>query len=414
MAIIIDDDNGNTLTGTNGNDRLEGRGGTDFLIGKKGNDILDGGADSDFVVYTGSANGVTVDLISGKATGEGADTLFSIENVDGSMKKDSIKLSNGDNFANGNDGDDTIWGMGGIDSLLGGDGNDRLYGGDGNDIELSGLDGDDFLAPGMGVGTRVDGSDGNDTVSYFDVTGTGMVVYLADDEAFDKGFNGLVTNELFYIENVEGSNQADLIKGDDGINVLKGLKGADELFGLGGDDEILGGDGDDRLYGDAGNDILRGEKGNDELHGGDGDNQLFGGAGNDVLWGSGGPTQVELFVGGAGRDVMHGFGGRDTFRFEATTDSAVGGNRDRVVDFFRTEGDRIDLSAIDAKTGQSGNQAFTFIGGNAFTGAGQVRVVDQGTDGWLVQVSTDGDKQPEMELQVGFAASPLAAQDFIL
>ena len=82
--------------------------------------------------------------------------------------------------------------------------------------------------------------------------------------------------------------------------------------------------------------------------------------------------------------------------------------------FFRSEGDRIDLSAIDAKTGQSGNQAFTFIGGNAFTGAGQVRVVNQSTEGWLVQVSTDGDKQPEMELQVGFAASPLAAQDFIL
>ena len=67
---------------------------------------------------------------------------------------------------------------------------------------------------------------------------------------------------------------------------------------------------------------------------------------------------------------MHGFGGKDTFWFKSISDSAVGANRDHGVDLFRSEGDKIDLSAIDAKTGQSGNQAFNFLGDGAFFASG--------------------------------------------
>ena len=412
MAHIIDNDDGNTLTGTNGADHLEGRGGNDFLIGKGGNDILDGGTGNDFVVYTGSANGVTVDLLAGTARGEGNDTLIGIENVDGSMKVDTIRLGNGAEFANGNGGNDTIWGRGGADTLFGGAGNDKLYGEAGDDVELSGLEGDDFLAPGVGLGTRVQGGDGNDTVSYFDVN-VGMHVYLWDNDAFDSGVNGIVTNQLDSIENVEGSTQGDYIEGTDEANVLKGLGGGDTIKGLAGNDKVYGGDGADFLYGDDGDDELYGDKGNDELYGGGGNNKMYGGAGNDTLFGSGGSDQVELFVGGAGKDTMHGLGGRDTFRFENISDSAVGANRDFVVDLFHSEGDRIDLSAIDARTGQSGNQAFTFIGNAAFTASGQVRVIDQGNGAKLVQVSNDGDLQADMEIYVGIAPQ-LGAQDFIL
>ena len=111
---------------------------------------------------------------------------------------------------------------------------------------------------------------------------------------------------------------------------------------------------------------------------------------------------------------MHGLGGKDTFRFEAVSDSAVGANHDQIVDFFRSEGDKIDLAAIDAKTGQSGNQAFSFIGSSTFSAAGQVRAVELGGGQWLVQASNDGDQQAEFEVLVGFANQPLAAQDFIL
>ena len=412
MAHIIDNDDGNTLTGTSGADHLEGRGGNDFLIGKGGNDILDGGAGNDFVVYTGSAKGVTVDLLAGTAKGEGNDTLIGIENVDGSMKVDTIRLGNGAEFANGNGGNDTIWGRGGADTLFGGAGNDKLYGEGGDDVELSGLDGNALLAPGLGLGTMVRGGDGNDTASYADID-VGMTVYLWDDEAFDSGVNNIVTSQLDSIENVEGSTQADHIEGTAAANLLKGLGGGDTIKGLAGNDKIYGGNGADFLYGDDGADELYGDAGDDNLHGGAGDNRMYGGAGNDTLWGSGDPAQVELFVGGAGKDTMHGFGGRDTFRFESISDSAVGANRDHIVDLFRSEGDRIDLSAIDARTGQSGNQAFTFIGASAFSASGQVRVVDQANGAKLVQISNDGDLQADMEIMIGVAPQ-LGAQDFVL
>ena len=47
---------------------------------------------------------------------------------------------------------------------------------------------------------------------------------------------------------------------------------------------------------------------------------------------------------------------------------------DVVADFNRAEGDRIDLSAIDADVYAAGNQAFTFIGTAAFSGTpGEIR-----------------------------------------
>ena len=45
---------------------------------------------------------------------------------------------------------------------------------------------------------------------------------------------------------------------------------------------------------------------------------------------------------------------------------------DQIVD-FASGVDDIDFSAIDANTGLGGDQAFTFIGSDAFSGAGQLR-----------------------------------------
>ena len=49
--------------------------------------------------------------------------------------------------------------------------------------------------------------------------------------------------------------------------------------------------------------------------------------------------------------------------------------RDWIMDFSKAQGDKIDLSGIDAKsTNFFSNDAFTFIGGNDFSGvAGQLR-----------------------------------------
>lgn len=159
-------------------------------------------------------------------------------------------------------------------------------------------------------------------------------------------------------------------RGTDQNDALKGTTGNDRMEGLGGNDY---------LYGGSGRDVLLGGDGNDWLDGGRGNDTLDGGNGNDIL------------VGGAGRDVMTGGGANDIFVFNPGDTGATPETADRITD-FGNGADLIDLSAIDADVTRSGDQAFRFIGTNAFTGrAGELRyqVVDHVT--WLA-ADVDGDK----------------------
>jgi Ca2+-binding RTX toxin-like protein len=71
---------------------------------------------------------VTVDLGAGTATGgAGNDSLFSIENVEGSAFGDTLRGDTDNNQLFGLDGDDLLWGEGGgLDLFDGGAGNDVL------------------------------------------------------------------------------------------------------------------------------------------------------------------------------------------------------------------------------------------------------------------------------------------------
>ena len=85
--------------------------------------------------------------------------------------------------------------------------------------------------------------------------------------------------------------------------------------------------------------------------------------------------------GSAGQDILTGGSGGDTFRYESFSEGA-----DWITDFTQSgwrqsggfpiflEGDKIDLSAIDARlVTQAGNNSFEFVGDDAFSGDGQVR-----------------------------------------
>src|SRR5262249_9970914 len=98
-----------TLKGDGGANRLMGGDNGDILMGRGGDDILDGGNGSDTASYADATAGVTVDLsITGpQNTGEGFDTLISIENVTGSAFADTLKGTSGNNILNGGAGDDT-------------------------------------------------------------------------------------------------------------------------------------------------------------------------------------------------------------------------------------------------------------------------------------------------------------------
>jgi Ca2+-binding RTX toxin-like protein len=129
-----------TLKGDGDANRLIGGDGNDTLMGREGDDTLDGGSGADTASYAEAARGITVDLaISGpQSTGEGSDTLISIENLTGSTFDDTLRGTSGDNVLSGGGGDDTLFGLGGNDRLDGGDGTDTVsYAGAATGVNVS-------------------------------------------------------------------------------------------------------------------------------------------------------------------------------------------------------------------------------------------------------------------------------------
>ena len=93
------------------------------------------------------------------------------------------------------------------------------------------------------------------------------------------------------------------------------------------------------------------------------DNALVGGAGNDWIYGGGGNDRI---TGGPGVDHLVGDAGVDTFVFTEAS------GRD-VVHAFERGVDVLNLAGIDANAAAAGNQAFDYVGGAAFSGAGDLR-----------------------------------------
>ena len=140
---------------------------------------------------------------------------------------------------------------------------------------------------------------------------------------------------------------------------------------------IFAGNVSETVNGNAGRDDLFGAGGGDTVRGRGGDDRLFGENGNDTLSGAGGRDQC---FGGFGRDLLTGGAAADRFVFAGVAETAdTGATADRISDFVANRDD-IVLAAIDARAGQAGNQAFTFIGDDAFDAAGQVRVRQSGGD----------------------------------
>jgi serralysin len=117
----------------------------------------------------------------------------------------------------------------------------------------------------------------------------------------------------------------------------------------------------------------------------------IGGSGADVLVGN---AQANQLTGGAGTDVLTGGAGSDKFIF-STGDSLAGSRlRDTIKDFNGRQGDRLDLSGIDAKTTAQDDQAFTYIAAAKFHRvAGELRFNSS-----VLQGDTNGDGVADFEL----------------
>ena len=354
------------LVGGTGNNQLDASGFTgQFVVleGGKGEDTLIGRAGG---IDRARAQGdVNFTLTDSQLTGLGTDTLVNI---------DQAKLIGG---GDGNTLDASAFTLGSV-YLYGESGDDILKGGAGNDILIGGV-GDDTLVGGAGI-DRVQGEGDTDfTLTAMQLTGMGTDTLNSIEEAVligGPGDNILdasgFTGSLVILEG-QGGNDT-LIGRVGGIDRVRAQGDVDftltdrQLTGLGTD--TLAGIDQAILTGNSGHNVfdasaftrgltnLSGGGGNDTLLGGSAGDSLNGGQGNDTL------------VGGIGKDNLTGGLGADLFKFNSIAETGITkGLRDVIKDFDVSQGDKIDLSGIDADTNVADDQAFTALTeGGVFSG----------------------------------------------
>jgi Ca2+-binding RTX toxin-like protein len=351
--MLIGNAGNNALTGVTGADYLYGFGGNDVLWGGAGGDTIDGGEGIDTAVYTGSNEGVYVDMsinlyFGGHATG---DTLTSVENLIGSSYDDVLVGYTGTNVLTGAAGNDALFGAFDDDTLLGGKDNDTLTGGTGADV--------------------LNGGDGTDTASYL-TAAAGLTVSLTTGTGTGDAQGDTFTS----IENLTGSGFTDTLVGDGNANVLDGGGGIDTLQGLLGDDTYvventadvileIANEGNDtvfstvdfRLSDNLENLVLQGSTGL-QGYGNGSVNALFGNSGADLL------------DGGAGADVLTGGAENDFFVFHVGE-----AHGDTVVDFIGN--------------GAAAGDSLQFVGfGTAAVGATFTQI--GATNQWQIHSGLDG------------------------
>ena len=134
------------------------------------------------------------------------------------------------------EGSDVLSGLGGDEAFTHNGGADELLGGDGNDL---------FLSASVCDGERTVGGPGRDNSSwarfkesgaYADL-GSGVAGRPTADQTL--GCGGEPTDSLEEVEDLEGSEGADVLIGDSGPNQLLGRTGSDTFFAGAGEDSIL-------------------------------------------------------------------------------------------------------------------------------------------------------------------------------
>ena len=418
--------NADTIYGSASGDFIYGYGGNDTLLGQDGGDTLYGG-DGDDNLFGHSA-----------LTDSYSDNLF------GENGNDHLFMSIGD-YANGGAGFDTLyvylmnasagqtinftalW-SGGTVSIAGGSATAMeslyvVYGSNYADTITAGsVTGSAPQIFGWGGGDTLNGGDGNDWIEAHSENAVGLDTSV--DYIYGNGGNDLVSGALG--DTIDGGSGIDALKLDltlatTGVNcdfapLLAGYTGTilgTTLVSIEHIYAVYGTAYDDVFDASADNyaTLISAGNGNDQVLGGSGDNRLFGGNGDDWISGGGG---ADMLVGGAGQDYLIGGTGADQFAFNPGdfTAGTTAGLVDRIADFSQSDGDKINLSPIDAITGGSDN-AFSFIGSAAFTGvAGQLRYDYSGSD-TMIYGDVNGDGVADFAVQLT-GTFTLLSSDFLL
>ena len=257
-----------------------------------------------------------------------ATNIFTDPNVGGrNVGIAHLKFDESINYVFGGEGADLILGQDGSDQLFGDGGNDKIYGGGGNDVIKGGI-GTDTLVGDVGSDTLVGGDGGDvliggagddifygntaslvgadvDTLSY-DAVARPVTFNLGNTAAQNTGGAGTDRAPNASIENVIGGSASDTLTGTSGANGLAGGSGRDALNGLGGSDRIIGG-----------------------------------------------PDGDVIDCGVESSNAV------DTVVLQSVNDSPVGATERDVLTNCKP-GDLVDVSAVDANSVLSGDQAFIF------------------------------------------------------
>ncbi len=163
---------------------------------------------------------------------------------------------------------------------------------------------------------------------------------------------------------------------------------------------------DDSSDNSAGDETIDDTEDNDEKHSGIGDDTVNGCVGDDSLNGGDGN---DTLAGGLGKDTLTGGLGSDTFKFSSVVEAGAGIKSDVISDFVSGV-DKIDLSAIDARTGLTANDVFTFLtdAPMAANANGAIWFKDG-----VLYGSTDKDAAAEFEIQLP-GVTILSPKDIVL
>lgn len=330
---IVGTSEGETLTGTSGNDVICGLAGADTINAGGGNDVVFGGLGSDTI--NGAAG---IDSLLG---GDGGDTInggADADRVFGGTGADTLRGDDANDLVVGGPSDDSVIGGAGKDTLVGCTQSDSFDGGIGDDTITGGYPTQSDAALLTGVGAQLD------------LRTVGAV-------ASDVGCNARPTNDGRDRVSAGAGNDTiatgtedDLVIGGDGDDTIRPGAGRDLTTAGPGDDLVIDDAGVDRVAGCAGDDTITGGRDNDLLSGGKplpgffpgsgtvvfgadartcaadtagAKNSVDGGSGDDEV--DGDVLSRDTLLGGSGVDSLNGQGAADVLKGGTGNDTLRGG-----------------------------------------------------------------------------------------